>query len=269
MAFAQPFVIEPGKNGKLIAVGGVVDANTRTVPAIFEFANPERPAPGHDGQGQLMPARAGIGADARQRGAGRKRHVRWSMCRPAAKASSAASCAPGARDGERIAILDGIEPGQRVVSKGAYLIRLSTSPRRPPSATRTEGRIMIGYIIQWSLRNRLFVVVGALLLLVWGGIETARTPVDVFPDLTAPTVTVVTEAEGMAPADMEALVTFPIETALNGAPGVRRVRSATKIGLSVITVEFAWGTDGYLARQVVAEKLQLARPRCRPASRRR
>ncbi|KAB2866728.1 MAG: efflux RND transporter permease subunit, partial [Bauldia sp.] len=118
---------------------------------------------------------------------------------------------------------------------------------------------MIGHIIQWSLRNRLFVLVGSLLLLVWGGVETARTPVDVFPDLTAPTVTVVTEVEGMAPVDMEALVTFPIETALNGAPGVRRVRSSTKIGLSVITVEFAWGTDAYLARQIVAEKLQLAK----------
>jgi len=118
---------------------------------------------------------------------------------------------------------------------------------------------MIGHIIQWSLRNRLFVVLGALMLLVWGGYETMRTPVDVFPDLTAPTVTVVTEAKGMSPVDMEALVTFPIETALNGAPGVRRVRSATKIGLSVITVEFAWGTDAYLARQVVAEKLQLAK----------
>ncbi len=118
---------------------------------------------------------------------------------------------------------------------------------------------MIGHIIQWSLRNRLFVVLGALLLLVWGGYEATRTPVDVFPDLTAPTVTVVTEAAGMAPADMETLVTFPIETALNGAPGVRRVRSATKIGLSTITVEFAWGTDAYLARQIVAEKLQLAK----------
>jgi len=118
---------------------------------------------------------------------------------------------------------------------------------------------MIGHIIQWSLRNRLFVVLGALLLLVWGGYEATRTPVDVFPDLTAPTVTVVTEVTGMAPADMETLVTFPIETALNGAPGVRRVRSSTKIGLSVVTVEFAWGTDAYLARQVVAEKLQLAK----------
>ncbi|MDP2811691.1 MAG: efflux RND transporter permease subunit [Rhodocyclaceae bacterium] len=118
---------------------------------------------------------------------------------------------------------------------------------------------MIGHIIQWSLGNRLFVVAGSLLLLVWGGFEITRTPVDVFPDLTAPTVTVVTEAPGMAPADMEGLVTFPIETALNGAPGVRRVRSSTKIGLSVITVEFAWGTDAYLARQIVAEKLQLAK----------
>ena len=118
---------------------------------------------------------------------------------------------------------------------------------------------MIGQIIQWSLRNRLFVVLGGLMLLAWGGYQTMRTPVDVFPDLTAPTVTVVTEAHGMAPLDMESLVTFPIETALNGAPGVRRVRSATKVGLSTITVEFAWGTDAYLARQVVAEKLQLAK----------
>ena len=86
---------------------------------------------------------------------------------------------------------------------------------------------MIGQIIQWSLRNRLFVVLGGLMLLAWGGYQTTRTPVDVFPDLTAPTVTVVTEVHGMAPLDMESLVTFPIETALNGAPGVRRVRSAT------------------------------------------
>ncbi|HET9700961.1 MAG TPA: efflux RND transporter permease subunit, partial [Burkholderiales bacterium] len=118
---------------------------------------------------------------------------------------------------------------------------------------------MIGHVIAWSLRNKLFVVVAAVLLLAWGGWQAARTPVDVFPDLTAPAVTVVTEAHGMAPTDVETLVTFPIETALNGAPGVRRVRSATKIGLSVVTVEFEWGTDLYLARQVVAERLQLAR----------
>jgi len=118
---------------------------------------------------------------------------------------------------------------------------------------------MIGHIIAWSLRNKLFVVAASVLLLAWGGWEAARTPVDVFPDLTAPTVTVVTEAHGMAPTDVENLVTVPIESALNGAPGVRRVRSATKIGLSVVTVEFEWGTDLYLARQVIAERLQLAR----------
>lgn len=118
---------------------------------------------------------------------------------------------------------------------------------------------MIGHIIAWSLRNKLFVVLAGMLLLAWGGWQAVRTPVDVFPDLTAPAVTVVTEAHGMAPTDVESLVTFPIETALNGAPNVRRVRSATKIGLSVVTVEFEWGTDLYLARQVVAERLQLAR----------
>ncbi len=118
---------------------------------------------------------------------------------------------------------------------------------------------MIGHIIAWSLRNKLFVVLAGVLLLAWGGWQAARTPVDVFPDLTAPAVTVVTEAHGMAPTDVESLVTFPIETALNGAPNVRRVRSATKIGLSVVTVEFEWGTNLYLARQVVAERLQLAR----------
>ena len=118
---------------------------------------------------------------------------------------------------------------------------------------------MIGHIISWSLRNKLFVVLAGVLLLAWGGWQATKTPVDVFPDLTAPAVTVVTEAHGMAPTDVESLVTFPIETALNGAPGVRRVRSSTKIGLSVVTVEFEWGTDLYLARQVVAERLQVAR----------
>ncbi|WP_265944320.1 efflux RND transporter permease subunit [Dechloromonas sp. A34] len=118
---------------------------------------------------------------------------------------------------------------------------------------------MIGHIIAWSLRNKLFVLLAGILLLVWGSWQATRTQIDVFPDLTAPSVTVVTEAHGMAPTDVETLVTFPIETALNGAPSVRRVRSATKVGLSVVIVEFEWGTDLYRARQVVAERLQVAR----------
>ena len=118
---------------------------------------------------------------------------------------------------------------------------------------------MIAGIIDWSLRNRLFVLAAAGLLVLWGGYQTTRMPVDVFPDLTAPAVTIVAEARGMAPTEIETLVAFPIETALNGAAGVRRVRSATKVGITVVIVEFDWGTELYRARQVVAERLQVAR----------
>lgn len=117
---------------------------------------------------------------------------------------------------------------------------------------------MIAKSIDWSLRNRLLVFVAALILLLWGGYESVRMPVDVFPDLTAPTVTVVAEAHGMAPQEVENLITRPIESALNGASGVRRVRSSTGIGIVVVWVEFEWGTDIYQARQIVNEKLQLA-----------
>ncbi|MBI2318500.1 MAG: efflux RND transporter permease subunit [Betaproteobacteria bacterium] len=118
---------------------------------------------------------------------------------------------------------------------------------------------MIASLIRWSLSNRLFVLVSASLLLLWGGWQTTRMPVDVFPDLTAPAVTVVAEARGMSPTEVEHLVTFPIEAAVNGSPGVRRVRSISSVGLAVVTVEFEWGTDILRARQIVAEKLQVAR----------
>ena len=118
---------------------------------------------------------------------------------------------------------------------------------------------MIGTAIRWSLQNRLPVLLLAALVLFWGAFEAGRMPVDVFPDLSAPSVTVVTEAHGMSPAEVETVVTFPIETALNGAAGVRRVRSVSDVGISVVIVEFEWNVEIYQARQVVAEKMQLAR----------
>ena len=114
---------------------------------------------------------------------------------------------------------------------------------------------MIDRIIAWSLHNRLLVLGLTVIFLAastWVGV---RMPVDVLPDLTAPTVTILVEGQGMAPTDMEALVTFPIETALNGAAGVRRVRSATAVGIAVVWVEFEWGQDIYRARQTVSERV--------------
>ncbi len=114
---------------------------------------------------------------------------------------------------------------------------------------------MFNLLVTQSLRNRLFVLAAAAILVVYGSFSLPRLPVDVFPDLNRPTVVLLTEAPGLAPQEVEQLVTFPIETAVNGTPGAVRTRSVSGVGLSIVYIEFGWETEIYRARQQVSERM--------------
>ena len=120
---------------------------------------------------------------------------------------------------------------------------------------------MFNKLIHWSLNNRLLVVVGLVVFLVTSSYVTVHMPVDVFPEFAPPQVVVQTESPGLAPEDVESLITFPVESAVNGTPGVDKVRSASSVGLSTVIIVFRWGTDVYVARQLVNERIQSVRDR--------
>ena len=164
----------------------------------------------------------------------------------------------GPTDGLRSEITMGISPDRACCHPGSNPGKAGASIRRIGSTCRPcslKAETMFDNLIKFSINNKFFILLSAVILIIVGLRNAEKMDVDVFPDLTAPTVVVMTDAHGMASEEVERLVTFPIETAVNGATDVRRVRSASSQGFSFVWVEFDWGTDVFKARQIVSEKL--------------